>query len=127
MAKPTYQDADLILRLQELMIVSGADEAKDFLWSPQFSPEYHEFEKRYPVGSEGDIKVSKVCGFLETVGTLYKHGLLNDELLFDWLAVGLVWKRVEEWARARRDRSGEPRVFENFEAMARASVEHDAR
>jgi hypothetical protein len=126
MVKPTLQDAELMLRLQELMILSGAHEAKDFLWSREFNPDYDEFEKNYPAGSDGDILVSKVCGFFETVGTLHKHGLVNEELLFDWLVVSLVWERVEGWARARRERSGEPRLFENFEKMARAGAEYDA-
>ena len=83
---------------------------------------YKEFIKRYPVGSEEYSKFSKICGHFETIGTLWKHKLINEELLFDWLAVDMVWNRVKGVALGVRQESGEPRLFENFEAMANAAT-----
>ena len=123
MAKPTYQDATLMIQLARWGAESGVPEATNWMWSDQFIPDYAEFAEKYPPGSEGSANASKICGWYETIGTLYKQGLFNEELLFDWLAVYLVWDRIKGYALGVREQVGEPRLFENFEAMAKASKE----
>jgi len=120
MAKPTYQDATLMLQLAQWGAASGLSEATNWMWSEQFVPDYAEFVEKYPPGSEEFRNVSNICGWFETLGTLYKHGLFNEELLFDWLAVGLVWDRIKGFALGQRKKIREPRLYENFEAMAKA-------
>ena len=121
MAKPTHQDATLVLQLMQLHSMAGLSEAMNWIWSEQFILDYDNFIKKYPVGSKENIKVSKICGHFETIGTLWKHELINEELLFDWLAVAMVWDRVKGYALGVRQVSGEPRLYENFEAMAKAA------
>ena len=120
MAKPTYQDATLMVQLLQVGAARGQQAAMNWVWSDQFVPDYAEFVEKYPAGSEGYGNASNVCGWYETLGTLYKHGLFNEELLFDWLAVYLVWDRVKGFALGLREQVGEPRLYENFEAMAKA-------
>ena len=120
MAKPNYQDATLMLQLAQWGAASGLSEAVNWMWSDQFIPEYTEFVKKYPPGSEGFANASKICGWLETIGTLYKHELFNEELLFDWLAIGLIWDRIKGFALGYREQTGEPRMYENFAATAKA-------
>ena len=121
MTKPTYQDATLMLQLAQWMAISETDEAANWMWSDDFIPDFKGFSEKYPPGSEGAVKAGKVLGWYETLGTLYKHGLFNEELLFDWLAVSLVWDRIKGYALGLREQVGEPRMYENFEAMAKAS------
>ena len=71
------------------------------------------------MGSEEYGYASKVCGWFESVGTLYKQDLLNSELLFDWLTIKLPWSRLSGFAIGVRNAAGEPRLYENFEAMAK--------
>lgn len=120
MTKPTYQDATLLVQLAQWSSASGAQAATGWLWSDQFIPDFAEFVEKYPPGSDEFSKVSIVCGWFETVGTLYKQGLLNEELLFDWLAVYLMWDRLKGLALGWREQTGEPRLYENFEALAKA-------
>ena len=80
---------------------------------------YDEFVKKYPPGSDEYGKATKVCGWFESIGTLYKQELLNGELLFDWIAVKLPWSRLEKFAHGVRKKSGEPRLYENFESMTK--------
>ena len=120
MAKPTYQDATLMLQIAQWGAASGANEAANWIWSDQFIPDYDGFIKKYPPGSDGFANVSRVCGWYETIGTLYKQGLINEELLFDWLAAYLVWDRVKGIALGQREQLREPRIYENFEALAEA-------
>lgn len=120
MVKPTHQDAIIMLRLSQLSAIAGLSEATNWMWSDNFITDFAEFIKKYPRGSEGSEKAAKICGYFETIGTLYKNGLFNEELLFDWLLVYSVWDRIKNFAIGVREKVGEPRLFENFEAMAKA-------
>lgn len=118
MAKPTYQDATLIIQMAQLG--SGMDTARAWIWSDKFIPDFPEFIKKYPRGSEEYSNVMKICGWMELLGAFYKHKLINEELLFDWLAVDLVWERLKGFAIGVRDKAEDPRLYENFEALAKA-------
>jgi hypothetical protein len=120
MANPTYEDAALMVQLAQWGSVSGGDEAGSWMWSDEFTPDYAEFVKKFPAGSEGFAKAFKILQWYETVGTLYKHGLFNEELLFDWLATYSVWDRVKGIALGYREETGDAAMFENFEALAKA-------
>src|SRR3990172_7343566 len=122
MAKPTYRDAALMLQLAQNSAALGLPKAASWLWSDEFIPDYAEFVKKYPRGSEGSVNAANMCGFYETVGTLYKHGLLNEDLLFDWLAISAVWDRLKGFALGVRQEAGNLRLYENFEAMANADA-----
>ena len=95
-------------------------EALNWLWSDQFVVDYEEFAKKYPFGSEGRDSAATICGAFETLGTLYKHGLFNEDLLFDWLVVPMVWERIKGYALGVRLEAGNPGIYENFEALAAA-------
>jgi hypothetical protein len=101
----------------------GMSDAMGWVWSPEFIPEFASFVEKYPAGSDGYKTASKVCMWFETLGTLHKHGLLNEELLFDWMATDLVWERVKGFPLGLRDGVKNPRLYENFEAMAQAQKE----
>ena len=119
MAKPTYKDATLMLQIAQWESMLGVPEAMNWLWSDEYISDYAEFVKKYPRGSDGYLKASKVCNVFETIGTLFKNGLFNKELLFDWMAVGMVWNRIKGFAIGIRKEAGEPRLYENFEMMAK--------
>ena len=95
-------------------------EALNWLRSDQFVVDYEEFAKKYPFGSEGRYSAAKICGAFEALGTLYKHGLFNEDLLFDWLVVPMVWERIKGYALGVRLEAGNPGIYENFEALAAA-------
>ena len=61
-----------------------------------------------------------VAAWYETIGTLWKHGLINEELLFDWLYITGMWERLGPILVAMREST--PSLWENFEAMAEAQA-----
>ena len=119
MGTPSYQDANLMLKFLQWGSTSGVDEALNWLWSENFEDNYSQFEKKYPPGSKQYGYATKACGWYEAIGTLYKQGLFNEKLLFDWLAVRVRWNHLENFAKGLREKMGEPKMYENFEAMAR--------
>lgn len=122
MAKPTREDALLILRAQQEAALNNTPGAFAFTSSREFEPKYKKFVHDHPPGSEAFTKATKIATYYEGLGTMWKHGLINEDLLFDWIAVHLVWERMKDFVLGTRADSGEPRLGENFEALAEASA-----
>jgi hypothetical protein len=118
MANPTHEDAELVVQLARLNVELGCPDASQFVWSDAFIPDYDEFKRTFPRGSKEFGYVNRLAGFLETVGTLVKNGLLNEELVLDWLAVHMIWNRLEPLLSGIREEADEPRLWENFQMLA---------
>jgi hypothetical protein len=118
MAKPTQQDAQMMLQLATWYTESQVGAAMNWARSDEFVGEYAEFADRFPSGSEGRLLVNRILGYYETVGTLWKNRLINEALLFDWLWVPAVWDLVKGIALGMRAEAANPALWENFEAMA---------
>lgn len=127
MAKPTHEDAKIVLELAQLGAQSQYSEAVNWLWSDEFIADYDGFKEKYPRGSREFRMANQICGFYETVGALWKHGLLNEDLLFDWLWVGGPWERIKGFAMGLRKESDNPRIYELFEALAAAEARVEAK
>lgn len=120
MPQPTYQDATLLVQLSQLAAMNGISEASNFMWSDKFIPEYNKFNQKFPPGSHESGLLRRIAVHYETVGTLWKHGLINEDLLFDQLYVRGIWERIRGHVLGAREEIGEPALGENFEAMALA-------
>jgi hypothetical protein len=122
MAKPTYEDASLMLQFAIWGATAGNQKAGAFIWSDKFLTDFKQFKEKYPVGTEEYSYAVQLCGWYETLGTLFKHGLFNRELLFDWLLVSAIWDRLKGFVLGVREEAKEPRLYEFFEAMAKAQT-----
>jgi hypothetical protein len=120
MTRPTHHDATLLVHLAQWHTVSDLAGALHWLWSERFSPDFTEFARLYPPGSDGDRMAALVCEYFDTVGTLYDHGLVNEELLFDWLEVAPVWDRIKGYVLGHRREANGTRLWRHFEALATA-------
>jgi hypothetical protein len=125
MAAPTLQDAQLIVQLAQLAAVQHLNEATAWLFSQDLPTEPEAFHERYSAGSEGHHHATAVLTYMETIGALWKHGLLNEDLLFDWLWVTGVWERVKGLALAQRQEFDAAHLREHVEAMAQAQEHWD--
>jgi hypothetical protein len=105
----TYDDAALIVQLVRWGNEMALDEAAHEVFSESYAPDKASVE--LPA-------VRKLLGFGETIGTLVKHGVLNRELVLDLWWIDGMWSRVGPPAKAQRERMDEPRLYENFEALA---------
>jgi hypothetical protein len=122
MAKPTHEDALLLIQLSQWAASLGLAEVSNWMWSDQFVPDGDAFAAQYPFGSEGSRKLLSLGTYFETLGTLWKNGLFNEALLFDWIAVDMVWNRVKGPLLHGRRMSGNQALWENFEALAKAQA-----
>ena len=105
----THEDAELVLQLVRWGTEMQLDEAVAALFADGFDPQS---------ASIDEPAVRRALSFGETVGTLVKQGLLNRDLVYDLWWVEGVWARVGPAAVRQREKLGEPRLYENLEALA---------
>lgn len=109
----TKDDAQLMVQLLRLGNDMGLEDAMRTIFSPDFDPETE------PIDSPA---VGKVLSFGETVGTFVKQGVLDQGLVIDLLWIEGIWSKVSRHALAIRLEANEPRLYENFEALALATA-----
>jgi hypothetical protein len=110
MAAPTHADAQLMVSLAQWATALGLQDVMPAILSDDFDPD--------TADAVDDASVRTVLMFGESVGTLAKHDLISTELVHDWLWIEGMWSRVGPAALRAREKFGEPRLYENFEALA---------
>jgi hypothetical protein len=110
MAAPTNDDAQLMVSLAQWGTSLGLQTVMPAIFGEDFDPG--------SADAMDDEAVRTVLIYGESIATLVKHGLLSSELVHDWLWVEGLWSRVGPAAQRARDKFGEPRLYENFEALA---------
>jgi hypothetical protein len=103
------EDAMLIVELAKWGSMIGLPEASRAVFADDFDRDSAEAL---------DPHVQTMLVFHETVGTLVKNGLLDRDLVLDWLWVSGAWDRVGAAALESRAAAGVTELWENFEALA---------
>jgi len=126
LAKPTKEDADLLLRFFGIM---RSDEeyrrAGRWFYYELDVKSYEEFKQKYPKGSEGLINFNVFAGYFEVLGTLVNNGLLSEDLVFDMFLVP--WKKAEPIVHGIRKEMKEPRLYENLEVLAKKQADWEKK
>ena len=103
------EDGILLVQLAQWGSAMGLEEAMQAVWADRFDPE---------TASTEDVLVSRLLIYGETIGTLTKNGLLDTDLVLDWMWVAGIWNRLAPAARKEREKHGVAELYENFEALA---------
>jgi hypothetical protein len=120
MSAPTYDDANVMLQLARWGSEAGLQDASSFLLSDEYEEDFEAFNEKFPWGSQEQKYATLICNWHETLAALWVNGLMNEKLISDWAAVGMVWNRIKNYALGIREQSGNPRIYEHFEALANA-------
>lgn len=113
----TPDDARLIIEFSRWAEEWHFYEANHWIMSEEYLAEYRPFVERYPEGSVEYQHVTKVLGYYENLGLFYKHGVIDRELLFDWLDFSDAWDRVASFAHGMRAATENPKLWANFERL----------
>ena len=116
MAKPTKDDASLLLQL--LTLLKKDNDALRWINEKFEEKNYDDFKAKYPKGSEGYRNFMTVASNGELIGTLVNKDLLSEDLVYD-LWGPLLWEKVEPIAHGMRKDIKSPRLFENYEVCAK--------
>ena len=111
MANDGSNDGILMVQLAQWSSMAGIDTAVAAVLDRDFDPD---------TADARDEAVRKVLLWGETLGTLSKNGLISEDLLLDWMWIAGLWGRVGKAAVGSREEFGEPKLYENFEALAKA-------
>jgi len=109
MSAPSREDAQLLVQIAQWGTAMGTQEAMAAIFAEDFDPASAEV---------ADRPVQALLMLGESIGTLVKHDLLSAELVQDWLWVQGIWARVGPAAVRQREKLGEARLYENFQALA---------
>ena len=124
---PGREDAYMLVRLLEVFIGSPMAEARNFIRTVPDGRTFAELREEYPPGTKEFQYIDTVLAFWETMGSLIKHGLLNEELAFDTFLDAPPWPKMEAAAKSLRLERNNALELENLESMYRRAVEHIAR
>ena len=105
----THEDATLMVELAKWGAMIDLGAASGIIFGEDFDPE---------TAGMRDEGVQTILVFYETIGTLVKNGLLNQELVLDWLWARGAWDRVGPAVKRAREQLGNAALYENFEALA---------
>lgn len=118
---PTMAEAQLIVQMATADAISGADRGYGVLRRFEAPPTLGQLRKKHPVDSDEYRYVMGFLGSCEMTSTFVKQGLLSAELVNDLYWVGGAWRLCEKICKGMRREAGEPRILENFEALAAQS------
>ncbi len=121
MGAPTYDDANVMLKCAELYNQLDLGDTSQWVFHPDFPTSHKAFIEQFPKESDRYAEFRRYVGYFETIGTLWKNGLFNEELLFDWLLIP--WDRLSDIVIGIREEAGIKRLWENFEALGARQAE----
>ncbi|MDG6986005.1 MAG: hypothetical protein JRM73_04580 [Nitrososphaerota archaeon] len=109
--KPTFEDAQLLIKLVTLGFNEVNEEAMTWFERDFRSKTWADFKKTYPEGSPGMQYLGRIMAQYELAGVLVSHGLLNEDLFFDMSPIGFNWGKLEPIVEGARKEM--PVLWEN--------------
>jgi uncharacterized protein DUF4760 len=124
MVQPTYDDANLLLRLYELRREDKLRQARQwFLFEFKAGP-WSEVREGFFTGEEQDNFLRMVVSYWDMVCALVKQGVLNKELFYTTNAEHLaVWNKTKSWVNGIREEFNNPLMFRSLEDIAEDTVQ----
>jgi hypothetical protein len=121
--KPTYDDANLILRLYELRREDKMRTARDWFAQNFHFKTLEEFNRQCPASSSMNAYSRMVMSYWEMVATFITSGVLNQELFFqNGSELLFVWERVRELIPEIREAYKNPTYFQHVETVANSFI-----
>ena len=122
--QPDTSDAQVMIALYGAQAAHNLGEVMGYIWSNDFPTDFKEFRQRFERGSNSseEQSIQRALGYFETIGTLHRNNLINEDLLFDWIAIDMAWGRLKGFVGGIRRETDNVRMYENFEYMARRNA-----
>ena len=118
MLRPTYDDANLIVRLYELRRDERLRKARAWFTSHFKVKSWDELQKLAPPGTDENASYRMVVTYWDMVASFITSGVLNKELFFqsgrELLAV---WVRMRDLLPEIRQRQKDPLLWSHLESV----------
>ncbi len=123
--KPTYDDANLILRLYEMRREERMRKARAWFTANCKAKSYEELLKLAPGGTDENASVRMVTSYWDLVASFMTSGVLNKELFFQsGRELLLVWERVRDYLPSMRDAYQDPGYLRHLETIGNEFAEY---
>lgn len=123
--KPTYDDANLILRLYEMRREERMRKARAWFTANCKVSSYDDLLKLAPGGSDENASFRMVTSYWELVSSFMTNGILNKELFFQsGRELLVVWERVRDLLPSMRDAYKDPSFLKQLETIGNEFAEH---
>jgi hypothetical protein len=121
--KPTYDDANLLLRLYELRREETMRKARQ--WFASFSADDPEhMQKVSTPGSQENAYLRMVMSYWDMAASFVTSGVLNEDLFLQNCGELLfAWEKGRPFIERMRDRMKNPQAMKNMETMATALIQ----
>lgn len=123
-SQPTYQDAELVLKLYDLRREAVMREARN--WMATFNPQSIDDIAKVmgDFSSKGNAYLRQVCSYWEMVAAFIVHGTLNKELAFDTLGeMYFVYAILQPVMEDFRKKFNAPDFFKNVQKVVESMPE----
>lgn len=116
--KPTYDDANLILKLYEMRREERMRKARAWFTANCKVKNYEELIKLAPGGTDENASLRMVTSYWDLVASFMTTGVLNKELFFQsGRELLLVWERVRDFLPSVREHYKDPNYLQHLETM----------
>jgi hypothetical protein len=116
--RPTYDDANLILRLYEMRRDDRMRKARAWFTSQFKVSTWEDLQKLAPPGSDENASFRMVTTYWDMVASFITSGVLHKELFFQsGRELLLVWERVRTVLPDIRDRYKDPLLWSHLETV----------
>ncbi len=116
--KPTYDAANLILRLYEMRREDRMRKARAWFTANCKAKSYEELVKLAPGGSDENASVRMVTSYWDLASSFMTSGVLNKELFFQsGRELLLVWERVRDYLPSMREAYKDPSYLKHLETI----------
>jgi hypothetical protein len=116
--KPTYDDANLILKLYEIRRDDRMRKARAWFTAQFKVKSYDEVLKLAPLGSDENASYRMVVSYWDMVASFVTSGVLHKELFFQsGRELLVVWERVRDVLPEIREAYKDPRFWANLETV----------
>ena len=116
--RPTYDDANLILRLYEMRREERMRQARAWFTAKCKVTSYDQLIKLAPGGSDDNASLRMVTSYWDLVASFMTAGVLNKELFFQsGRELLLVWERVREYLPSMREAYQDPNYLRHLEEI----------
>ena len=119
---PSYQDAELILKLYDLRREAVMREARN--WMATFNPQSIDdvVKVMSDFTSKQNAYMRQVCGYWEMVAAFIVHGTLNSELAYDTLGeMYFVYAIMQPVIEEFRTKFNAPEFFKNVQKVVEST------
>lgn len=126
-ARPTYDDANLILRLYEMRREPRMREARAWFTAQFRVKTWEDLQKLAPGGTDQNASYRMVVSYWDLVGSFVTSGVLNKELFFQsGRELLLVWERLRDVLPEIRARYQDPLYLTHLETVGNEFAEYFA-